>query len=172
MPAAYTCPPEPVEGRGVAPCSVQAGASEEPELGTSCSPARKLFQRTLSPADVLHVHSYAKGDYGDGEATPKEEKKSDSSDTEMERDSRHVRRAVSGYKCFLLIRLDHGVYQGCLYNVAPQLQVRPLMHSAQLCFCMSMAAMTCQWLAVYGVMHSGPLLWMIHAFTVEQLLNS
>lgn len=30
--------------------------------GTS---ARQLFQRTLSPAEVLHVHSYAKGDYTD-----------------------------------------------------------------------------------------------------------
>lgn len=29
------------------------------------SSAQRLFQRTLSPAEVLHVHSYAKGDYSD-----------------------------------------------------------------------------------------------------------
>uniref|UniRef100_A0AAQ5YXU6 [histone H3]-trimethyl-L-lysine(9) demethylase n=1 Tax=Amphiprion ocellaris TaxID=80972 RepID=A0AAQ5YXU6_AMPOC len=69
MSAADIFPPEPVENQVVAPSSVEAGGSEEPQLGSSCSPAQKLFQRTLSPADVLHVHSYAKGDYGEGEAS-------------------------------------------------------------------------------------------------------
>uniref|UniRef100_A0A8C4GXY6 [histone H3]-trimethyl-L-lysine(9) demethylase n=1 Tax=Dicentrarchus labrax TaxID=13489 RepID=A0A8C4GXY6_DICLA len=70
-------PLEPIESEAAAPCSEEAGGSEEPQLGSSCSPAHKLFQRTLSPADVLHVHSYAKGDYGEGEPLPKEEKKSE-----------------------------------------------------------------------------------------------
>ncbi|XP_070764461.1 lysine-specific demethylase 4A [Enoplosus armatus] len=94
--AADVGPPEPVESQVAAPCSSEeAGSSEEPRLGSisSCSPAHKLFQRTLSPADVLHVHSYAKGDYGEGEALPKEEKKSEGSDDETETDSRHVQVA-------------------------------------------------------------------------------
>ncbi|KAM9848656.1 lysine-specific demethylase 4A [Aulostomus maculatus] len=91
--AADSSPPEPVESQVVALCSVQAGSGEELELGSSCSPARKLFQRTLSPADVLHVHSYAKGDYGECESSPKEEKKSDSSDLETEKDSGNVNKA-------------------------------------------------------------------------------
>ncbi|XP_070687821.1 lysine-specific demethylase 4A isoform X2 [Pempheris klunzingeri] len=93
--AADMAPPEPVESQAVAPCSEEAGSSEEPQLASSCSPAHKLFQRTLSPADVLHVHSYAKGDYGEGDTPPKEEKKSEGSDNEMEKDSRHVSKAVA-----------------------------------------------------------------------------
>lgn len=55
---------------------------------SSCfSPEHKVFHRTLSPADVLHVHSYAKGDYGDGEIQAKEEK-SESSEIKTERDKR------------------------------------------------------------------------------------
>ncbi|KAE8293861.1 Lysine-specific demethylase 4A [Larimichthys crocea] len=87
-----TCPPEPVESQVVAPCSED---NDEPQPGNGCSPAHKLFQRTLSPADVLHVHSYAKGDYGEGDALLKEEKKSEGSDSEMERDNRHVGKAVA-----------------------------------------------------------------------------
>ncbi|KAI3368672.1 hypothetical protein L3Q82_025400 [Scortum barcoo] len=87
------CPPEPAESQVVALCSEEAGSSEEPQLGNSCSPAHKLFQRTLSPADVLHVHSYAKGDYGEGEAPPKEEKKSEANETE--KDNKHVNKAVA-----------------------------------------------------------------------------
>ncbi|XP_034738149.1 lysine-specific demethylase 4A isoform X2 [Etheostoma cragini] len=85
--AAAVCPPEPV-----ALCS-----EEEAQLGSSCSAAEphKVFQRTLSPADVLHVHSYAKGDYGEGEAPPKEEKKIEGSDTETEKDNRHISKAVA-----------------------------------------------------------------------------
>ncbi|XP_029355577.1 lysine-specific demethylase 4A-like [Echeneis naucrates] len=85
--AAGVCPPEPVESQVVAAlCCEGGGSSVEPQLGSSCSPAQKLFQRTLSPADVLHVHSYAKGDYSEGEVLPKEEKKNEKSEDETERD--------------------------------------------------------------------------------------
>ncbi|CAN9500872.1 unnamed protein product [Ophioblennius macclurei] len=40
---------------------------EETVLSEEPPPPQKVFQRTLSPTDVLHVHSYAKGDYGDGD---------------------------------------------------------------------------------------------------------
>uniref|UniRef100_A0A7N6C2R4 [histone H3]-trimethyl-L-lysine(9) demethylase n=1 Tax=Anabas testudineus TaxID=64144 RepID=A0A7N6C2R4_ANATE len=62
-------PHEPAESQVAAPCS-EEGGSEEAQLGSSCSPVHQQFQRTLSPADVLHVHSYAKGDYGEGEEPP------------------------------------------------------------------------------------------------------
>ncbi|XP_041705351.1 lysine-specific demethylase 4A isoform X2 [Coregonus clupeaformis] len=68
--------------------SEKAGHSEDvkpPAPANSSSPAHRLFQRTLSPADVLHVHSYAKGDYSEGETNEsKEEMRSDSSDSEGE----------------------------------------------------------------------------------------
>ncbi|XP_038132391.1 lysine-specific demethylase 4A isoform X2 [Cyprinodon tularosa] len=51
--AADPGPPEPLEGDG------------EGRVETSGVPVHRAFQRTLSPADVLHVHSYAKGDYGE-----------------------------------------------------------------------------------------------------------
>ncbi|XP_042368685.1 lysine-specific demethylase 4A isoform X2 [Plectropomus leopardus] len=89
------CPPEPSESQVVALSSEEAGGSDEPRLGSSYSPPHKLFQRTLSPTDVLHVHSYAKGDYGDGEAPPKEEKRSEGSDNKTEKDNRHVSKAVA-----------------------------------------------------------------------------
>ncbi|XP_034387124.1 lysine-specific demethylase 4A [Cyclopterus lumpus] len=92
--AADPCPPEPAESRAVAPCSEEE-AAPAPQLASICSPAHKLFQRTLSPADVLHVHSYAKGDYGEGEAPPKEDKKSEDSEDEEEKDNRHVSKAVA-----------------------------------------------------------------------------
>uniref|UniRef100_A0A8C6SUU4 [histone H3]-trimethyl-L-lysine(9) demethylase n=1 Tax=Neogobius melanostomus TaxID=47308 RepID=A0A8C6SUU4_9GOBI len=50
------------------------GAEEQPVL--TSPQANKVFQRTLSPADVLHVHSYAKGDYGEEESAPAEERRS------------------------------------------------------------------------------------------------
>ncbi|KAM3876541.1 lysine-specific demethylase 4A [Diretmus argenteus] len=90
--SANVCPPEPTENQVAAPASEKPSGSETPQLASSSSPAHRLFQRTLSPADVLHVHSYAKGDYGDGEAPTKEERKSDSSDDEMEKDNRQVSR--------------------------------------------------------------------------------
>ncbi|XP_071387125.1 lysine-specific demethylase 4A-like [Centroberyx affinis] len=86
--AADAGPPEPAESRAAAPGSERAGGSEDPQPASSSSPAHGLFHRTLSPADVLHVHSYAKGDYGDGEGPPKVERKSDSSDNETEKDDR------------------------------------------------------------------------------------
>lgn len=95
--------PSKKEKSSAAPASVPAGdpaepaeaqaASEEGGSPHKCQPFsrgghdRKVFQRTLSPADVLHVHSYAKGDYGDGENQSKEEK-SDSSETRTDRDKR------------------------------------------------------------------------------------
>ncbi|XP_041790844.1 lysine-specific demethylase 4A isoform X2 [Chelmon rostratus] len=93
--ASDICPPEPIESQVMAPRSEEVGSNEEPQLRSSCSPAHKVFQRTLSPADVLHVHSYAKGDYGEGEAPPKEERKSEGSDTETDKDSRHVSKEVA-----------------------------------------------------------------------------
>ncbi|XP_047189185.1 lysine-specific demethylase 4A isoform X2 [Scophthalmus maximus] len=84
--AAEFGPLEPVERQVDTLGSEEMGGSVEPH---------KLFQRTLSPADVLHVHSYAKGDYGEGEATAKEEKKSEGSDNELEKDNRPVNKTVA-----------------------------------------------------------------------------
>ncbi|XP_029905371.1 lysine-specific demethylase 4A isoform X2 [Myripristis murdjan] len=86
--AADVVPPEPADGQA-------AGGSEEPHPASSSSPAHRLFQRTLSPADVLHVHSYAKGDYGEGETPAKEERRSDSSDNEAEREDRQGAEEVA-----------------------------------------------------------------------------
>ncbi|XP_036376768.1 lysine-specific demethylase 4A-like [Megalops cyprinoides] len=59
------CPPQsgkhPPQGQGVASTSGNA------------QPAHLLFQRTLSPAEALHVHSYAKGDYCEVETPAAEE---------------------------------------------------------------------------------------------------
>ncbi|XP_067314983.1 lysine-specific demethylase 4A isoform X2 [Pseudorasbora parva] len=55
-----------------------------------CLPAvQHIFQRTLSPAEVLHVHSYAKGDYSDPEPRSRLEKYRDSdSDSDSQEDSK------------------------------------------------------------------------------------
>lgn len=90
VPAANSCPSEHIESQGAGLCS-----EEESQWGGSCSPPHKAFQRTLSPADVLHVHSYAKGDYAEGEPPPKEERTSEDSDNEIENDYRNVCKAVS-----------------------------------------------------------------------------
>lgn len=45
--------------------SVPNKDSDEIKGANGGSSARRLFLRTLSPAEVLHVHSYAKGDYSD-----------------------------------------------------------------------------------------------------------
>lgn len=66
-----------------------------------CSHEHKVFQRTLSPADVLHVHSYAKGDYGDGEIQSKEDR-SESNEIKAERDKR-LGKPVSACLDILLI---------------------------------------------------------------------
>lgn len=101
VPPADICRSEPVESQVVALSSEEVRASDEPKLVSSCSPAHKLFQRTLSPADVLHVHSYAKGDYAEGDALAKEERKSEGSDSEVEKDNRHVSNAVSRHGCYI-----------------------------------------------------------------------
>lgn len=106
------CPPESIESQVVAPCFEEAGSNEEPQLGSSCSPVHKLFQRTLSPADVLHVHSYAKGDYGEGETL---EKKSEGSDNEVEKDNRHIGKAVSANRCYTHLKVPpHFIHQKVL----------------------------------------------------------
>ncbi|XP_026070288.1 lysine-specific demethylase 4A-like isoform X2 [Carassius auratus] len=53
-----------------------------------CPPAvQHIFQRTLSPAEVLHVHSYAKGDYSNFEPRIQHERDQDSdSDSESQED--------------------------------------------------------------------------------------
>lgn len=77
--AADMSPLLPVEGN--------AEGSVEPRVETSNIPVHKLFQRTLSPADVLHVHSYAKGDYGE-EILVQEEEQAIRSD--KKEDTKHV----------------------------------------------------------------------------------
>lgn len=73
--------------------SEEVSSPDRCQPASRCSHEHKLFQRTLSPADVLHVHSYAKGDYGEGELQSKEEK-SESSEIKAERDKR-LGRSVS-----------------------------------------------------------------------------
>ncbi|KAB5584215.1 hypothetical protein PHYPO_G00104800 [Pangasianodon hypophthalmus] len=53
---------KPRESRG---SSVPNDDSDEIKAAYGGSSAQRLFQRTLSSAEVLHVHSYAKGDYSD-----------------------------------------------------------------------------------------------------------
>uniref|UniRef100_A0A671SQW0 [histone H3]-trimethyl-L-lysine(9) demethylase n=1 Tax=Sinocyclocheilus anshuiensis TaxID=1608454 RepID=A0A671SQW0_9TELE len=55
-----------------------------------CPPAvQHIFQRTLSPAEVLHVHSYAKGDYSNFEPRFRHERDRDSdSDSDSQEDSK------------------------------------------------------------------------------------
>ncbi|KAJ8375233.1 hypothetical protein SKAU_G00058130 [Synaphobranchus kaupii] len=55
------------------PPQLSKGPGGEPRPAPSSSPPHALFQRTLSPAEALHVHSYAKGDYCEVETPPKEE---------------------------------------------------------------------------------------------------
>ncbi|KAM9482803.1 uncharacterized protein kdm4aa isoform 3-T3 [Clarias gariepinus] len=65
------------ESHGRSVSNEDIGEIREPYRGSS---AQRFFQRTLSPAEVLHVHSYAKGDYND---LDREERDSDT-DTEMQ----------------------------------------------------------------------------------------
>uniref|UniRef100_H3CGJ2 [histone H3]-trimethyl-L-lysine(9) demethylase n=1 Tax=Tetraodon nigroviridis TaxID=99883 RepID=H3CGJ2_TETNG len=74
--------------------SEEVSSPDRCQPASRCSHEHKLFQRTLSPADVLHVHSYAKGDYGEGELQSKEEK-SESSEIKAERDKRLGRSQVA-----------------------------------------------------------------------------
>ncbi|XP_051996855.1 lysine-specific demethylase 4A-like isoform X2 [Xyrauchen texanus] len=64
--------------------SVLASSSQVSQLA-----AQHIFQRTLSPAEVLHVHSYAKGDYSELETRSRLERDQDSdSDSESQEDSK------------------------------------------------------------------------------------
>ncbi|KAM4738544.1 lysine-specific demethylase 4A isoform 2-T2 [Anableps anableps] len=83
---------EPVEGNVVASGAEEAESVVEPQVETSGIPVHKVFQRTLSPADVLHVHSYAKGDYGE-EILAQVEGQTVSSDNKKE-DIKHVSREL------------------------------------------------------------------------------
>ncbi|MEQ2304755.1 hypothetical protein AMECASPLE_030673, partial [Ameca splendens] len=89
-PATNTGHFEPV-GRNAMVCDAEeAEGSVEPRVETSGIPVHKVFQRTLSSADVLHVHSYAKGDYGD-EILVQEEGRTLNSDNKKE-DLKHISR--------------------------------------------------------------------------------
>uniref|UniRef100_A0A1A8P240 [histone H3]-trimethyl-L-lysine(9) demethylase n=2 Tax=Nothobranchius rachovii TaxID=451742 RepID=A0A1A8P240_9TELE len=81
--AADISPLEPVERKVVVLSSEEPGVCVDPPVEAKGGPMQNVFQRTLSPADVLHVHSYAKGDYGE-EVLPKEEEKSGGSDSEKD----------------------------------------------------------------------------------------
>lgn len=74
---AEVCVPEPSQD-GLMACSGVGDRVDQPV--TTYPPPNKVFQRTLSPSDVLHVHSYAKGDYGEEEGAPREERKNDCGD--------------------------------------------------------------------------------------------
>ncbi|KAI7808005.1 putative lysine-specific demethylase 4A-like [Triplophysa rosa] len=64
--------------------SVSAGGGQ-----VNQSEVQRIFQRTLSPAEVLHVHSYAKGDYSELEPRIRHERERDSdSDSESQEDSK------------------------------------------------------------------------------------
>uniref|UniRef100_A0A8C7SFH9 [histone H3]-trimethyl-L-lysine(9) demethylase n=1 Tax=Oncorhynchus mykiss TaxID=8022 RepID=A0A8C7SFH9_ONCMY len=81
-PASSSSPSHPASSSSP---SHPASSSSPSHPASSSSPVHQLFQRTLCPADVLHVHSYAKGDYGEGETREgKEERWNDSSDSEGE----------------------------------------------------------------------------------------
>ncbi|CAB1324049.1 unnamed protein product, partial [Coregonus sp. 'balchen'] len=81
-PASSSSPAHPASSSSP---SHPASSSSPSHPASSSSPVYQLFQRTLSPADVLHVHSYAKGDYSEGETREgKEERRNDSSDSEGE----------------------------------------------------------------------------------------
>lgn len=88
---ADVCPPDPVKNQAT-DLSPEEVKTDEPRLDSSSIPANKAFQRTLSPADVLHVHSYAKGDYAEEEVPTKEEKNGERTDNGTEADSKTVSR--------------------------------------------------------------------------------
>lgn len=94
-PAGDVCPPDAAKSQAAPLPSEEPTANEEAQPAGGYGPVQKHFQRTLSPADVLHVHSYAKGDYGEGEAALKEEKKVDVAHAESEEHSRRLHHPVS-----------------------------------------------------------------------------
>lgn len=94
--AGDVCPSEAPKNQAEAPPPEEPAANDECQPAGGYSPAQKHFQRTLSPADVLHVHSYAKGDYAEGDAAAlKEEKKVEVGHAETEERSRHLHHPVS-----------------------------------------------------------------------------
>ncbi|XP_076871258.1 lysine-specific demethylase 4A [Brachyhypopomus gauderio] len=74
---------EPKSRESSGTCAPPDGSEER--KANSMNSAQRLFQRTLSPAEVLHVHSYAKGDYSDPEPQCRDLRDSDS-DTETHSD--------------------------------------------------------------------------------------
>lgn len=73
--------------------SEEVSSPDRCQPASRCSHEHRAFQRTLSPADVLHVHSYAKGDYAEGELQSREER-SEAGEIKAERDKR-LGRSVS-----------------------------------------------------------------------------
>lgn len=101
-PAGDVCPSGALKNQAEAPPPEETAANDESRPAGGYSPVQKHFQRTLSPADVLHVHSYAKGDYGEGEAALKEEKKIDFGCAETEERSRQLQHPVSRHLSHLV----------------------------------------------------------------------
>lgn len=100
--AGSVCPSEAQKKQAEALPPEETAANDESQPDGGYSPVQKHFQRTLSPADVLHVHSYARGDYGEGEAALKEEKKVDVGYAETEEHSRHLQHPVSRHLSHLV----------------------------------------------------------------------
>lgn len=96
--------------------SEEVSSPDKCQPPSRCSQEHRFFQRTLSPADVLHVHSYAKGDYGEGEFQSKEEKR-EGGEIKAERDKR-LGKAVSSSTHVMLILLSCllrlGTNSGCV----------------------------------------------------------
>ncbi|CAL8256018.1 unnamed protein product [Merluccius merluccius] len=74
-------------GLSLALKSEVVGMSGESPLAGRSSLAPRVFQMALSPADVLHVHSYAKGDYGEDEVPVREKDEGMNYSTDTEADS-------------------------------------------------------------------------------------
>uniref|UniRef100_A0AAY4B6Z7 [histone H3]-trimethyl-L-lysine(9) demethylase n=1 Tax=Denticeps clupeoides TaxID=299321 RepID=A0AAY4B6Z7_9TELE len=60
-----------------------------PPPSSRTSPEHRIFQRTLSPAEVLHVHSYAKGDYCSEPETPRREERHFAEDCSLQSNSKN-----------------------------------------------------------------------------------
>lgn len=73
----------PAEPEATASDAEDTDGRVEPQMENCSVQEHKVFQRTLSPADILHVHSYAKGDYGE-DMVAQEEGQTVSSDDKNE----------------------------------------------------------------------------------------
>lgn len=100
-----TSPKHEVKSRESHCSSVPNEDGDEIKAAHGGSASQRLFQRTLSPAEVLHVHSYAKGDYSDMD---REQRDSDT-DTETQENGQVI--------CIYL----HILHSTCLYNMFPSL---------------------------------------------------